>query len=188
MVPPILMFVKLFHVLHQCKYTALTFHIFGSLNAMKTKIPRSIQCNNMSSFIAIVLVDFKIIAIYELWKSSEFVYYQITQLSEQKYRLAIPFAEHNFGPFRRIFFVIVLFQSLSKTLLRVSFASMYLQICIFYHSISISITIFPFLSHLYQATNVGLIFFVHSSRRWDYRFQINNSMLNSQLIHSLFFR
>ena len=44
----------------------LTFHIFGSFNAMKTKIPRSIQCNNMSSFIAIVLVDVNIIAIYEL--------------------------------------------------------------------------------------------------------------------------
>jgi hypothetical protein len=55
------------HELHQCKYTALTFHI----NAMKTKIPRSIQCSeNMSSFIAIVLVDVNIIAIYELWKSS----------------------------------------------------------------------------------------------------------------------
>ena len=56
------------HVLHhtECKYTALTFHIFGSFNAMKTKIPRSIQCNNMPSFIAIVLVDINIIAIYEL--------------------------------------------------------------------------------------------------------------------------
>jgi hypothetical protein len=93
-------FVKHFHVLHQCKYTTLTFHIFGSLNAMQT---RSIQCNNMSSFIAIVLVDVNIIVTYGPWKSSEFVYYQITQLSEQKYRLAIPFAEHNFGPFGRIF-------------------------------------------------------------------------------------
>jgi hypothetical protein len=122
---------------------------------MKTKIPRSIQCNNMSSFIAIVLVDVNIIAIYELWKSSEFVYYQIMQLSEQKYRLAIHFAihfaEHNFGPFGHNFFVIVLFQSLSKTLIRVSFTSLYLQICTF-------ITV----SHLYQATNVGLIFVVHS--------------------------
>jgi hypothetical protein len=54
------------HVLHQYKYTALTFHIFGSFNATKTKIPRSIQCNNMSPFIAIVLVDVNIIAIYEL--------------------------------------------------------------------------------------------------------------------------
>jgi hypothetical protein len=77
------------------------FNIFGPFNAMKTKIPRSIQCNNMSSFITIVLVDVNIIAIYELWKSSEFIYYQITQLSEQKYRLAIPFAEHNFRPFGR---------------------------------------------------------------------------------------
>jgi hypothetical protein len=59
----------------------------------------------MSSFIAIVLVDVNIIAIYEIWKSSEFVYYhEITQLSEQKYRLAIPFAEHNFGRFGRNFF------------------------------------------------------------------------------------
>ena len=41
------------------------FCVFGSFNAPKTKIPRSIQCNNMSSFIAIVLVD-DIIAIYEL--------------------------------------------------------------------------------------------------------------------------
>jgi hypothetical protein len=139
---------------------------------------RSIQCNNISSFIAIVLVDVKIIAIYELWKSSEFVYYQITQLSEQKYRLAIPFAEHNFGPFGRIFFVIILFESLSKILFRVFFASLYLQSCIFYHGISISITVFPFLSHLYQATNVGLILFVHSSRRWDDRFQIKNLMLS----------
>ena len=148
------------------KYTALTFHIFGSFNAMKTKIPRSIQCNNMSSFIATVLVDVNIIAIYELWKSSEFVYYQITQLSEQKYRLAIPFAEHNFGPFRRNF-VIGLFQSLSKTRLRVSFTSLYLQICTF-------ITV----SHL-QATNVGLIFVVHSSRRSDFRFQIKIKEFNA---------
>ena len=40
-------------------------YIFGSFNAMKTKIPRSIQCNNMSSFIAIVLVDVNIITTYE---------------------------------------------------------------------------------------------------------------------------
>jgi hypothetical protein len=116
MVPPILMCLSnSFTYCTSAKYTTLTFHIFGSLNAMKTKIPRLItliQCHNMSSFIAIVLVDVNVIAIYELWKSSEFVYYQITQLSEHKYRLAITFAEHNFGPFGRIFFVIVLFQSL----------------------------------------------------------------------------
>jgi hypothetical protein len=41
-----------------------------------------------------VLVIINIMAIYGLWKSSKIVYYQITQ---QKYRLAIPFAEHNFG-------------------------------------------------------------------------------------------
>jgi hypothetical protein len=59
-------------------------------------------------------------------------------LSEQKYRLAIPFAENNFGPFAHIVFVIVLFESPSKTLFRVLFASLYLQICIFYQYISIS--------------------------------------------------
>jgi hypothetical protein len=73
-----------------------------------------------------------------LWKSNTIIYYQITQLSEQKYRLAIPFAENNFGPFERIVFVIVLFESPSKTLFRVLFASLYLQICIFYQYISIS--------------------------------------------------
>jgi hypothetical protein len=59
-------------------------------------------------------------------------------LSEQKYRLVIPFAENNFGPFAHIVFVIVLFESPSKTLFRVLFASLYLQICIFYQYISIS--------------------------------------------------
>ena len=52
--------------------------------------------------LTIVLVIINIVAIYGLWKSSEIVYYQITQLSDQKYKLAIPFAEHNFGPFGRI--------------------------------------------------------------------------------------
>ena len=71
MVPPILMYFIYFNYLSNSRiYTSanirLTFHIFGSFNAMKTKIPRSIQCNNMSSFIAIVLVDVNIIAIYEL--------------------------------------------------------------------------------------------------------------------------
>jgi hypothetical protein len=64
--------------------------------------------------------------------------YQIMQLSEQKYKLAIPFAKNNFGPFEHIVFVIVLFESPSKTLFRVLFASPYLQICIFYQYISIS--------------------------------------------------
>jgi hypothetical protein len=67
--------------------------------------------------------------------ANEIVYYQITQLSEQKYKLAIPFAEHKFDPFGRIIFAIVLFESLSITLCRVLFSSLYLQICIFYHGI-----------------------------------------------------
>jgi hypothetical protein len=33
----------------------------------------------------------------------------ITQLCEQKYKLAIPFAENNFGPFEHIVFFIYLF-------------------------------------------------------------------------------
>ena len=52
------------------------------------------------------------------------------------YHKGIPFAEHNFGPFQDIFFVIVLFESQSKTLFRVLFSSLYQQICIFYFGIS----------------------------------------------------
>jgi hypothetical protein len=47
------------------------------------------------------------------------------------YHKGIPFAEHNFGPFQDIFFIIVLFESQSKTLLRVLFSSLYQQICTF---------------------------------------------------------
>jgi hypothetical protein len=68
-------------------------------------------------------------------------------LSEQKYRLVIPFAENNFGPFAHIVFVIVLFESPSKTLLRVLFASLYLQICIFYQYI-------PFLVRLWARSEL----------------------------------
>jgi hypothetical protein len=82
-----------------------------------------------------------------LWKSNAIIYYQITQLSEQKYRLAIPFAENNFGPFEHIVFVIVLFESPSETLLRVLFASLYLQICIFYQYI-------PFLVRLWARSEL----------------------------------
>ena len=46
------------------------------------------------------------------------------------------FAEQNFGPIQHIFFVIVLFESESKTQFRVLFSSLYLQICIFYFGIS----------------------------------------------------
>jgi hypothetical protein len=73
-----------------------------------------------------------------LWKSNTIILYQITQLSEQKYRLAILFAENNFGPFEHIVFVIVLFESPSKTLFSVLFSSLYLEISIFYQYISIS--------------------------------------------------
>jgi hypothetical protein len=66
------------------------------------------------------------------------ILYQITQLSEQKYKLAIHFAENNFGPFEHLVFVIVVFEYPSKTLFRVLFASLYLQICIFNQNISIS--------------------------------------------------
>jgi hypothetical protein len=79
-----------------------------------------------------------IVAIYGPLKSNMIILYQITQLSEQKYKLAIPFAENNFGPFEHIVFVIILFESPSKTLFRMLLASLYLQICIFYQYISIS--------------------------------------------------
>jgi hypothetical protein len=61
-------------------------------------------------------------------------------LSEQNYRLVIPFAENNFGPFTHIVFVIALFESPSKTLYRVLLASLYIQICIFYHQYIYSIS------------------------------------------------
>ena len=73
-----------------------------------------------------------------LLNSNTIILYQITQLSEQQYRLAVPFAENNFGPFEDIVFVTVFLESPLKTLFRVLFASLYLQICIFYQYISIS--------------------------------------------------
>ena len=75
-----------------------------------------------------VLVIINIVAIYGPLNSNTIILYQITQLSEQKYRLAVPFAENNFGPFEHIVFVIVLLESPLKTLFRVLFASLYLQI------------------------------------------------------------
>jgi hypothetical protein len=51
-------------------------------------------------------------------------------------KLAIHFAEHNFGPFGHIFFVIVLFEPESETtLFRVLLSSLCLQIFIFYFGI-----------------------------------------------------
>jgi hypothetical protein len=99
---------------------------------------------------SLVLVDVNIIAIYELWKSSEFVYYEITQFCERKYRLAIyiHFAEDNFGPFERIFFVIVLFESLSKHYLECHFRA-----CIF-KSASFFITVF--LSRYFQFYHISI--------------------------------
>ena len=91
-----------------------------------------------NQFLSIVIVIINIVAIYGPLKSNMIILYQITQLSEQKYRLAIPFAENNFGPFQHIVFVIVLFETPSKTLFTVLFPRLYLQICIFYQYISIS--------------------------------------------------
>jgi hypothetical protein len=59
-----------------------------------------------------------------IWKSLTLintikVWYHISLYKEQC-KLAIHFAEHNFGPFGHIFFVIVLFEPESKTLLRVN--------------------------------------------------------------------
>jgi hypothetical protein len=73
-----------------------------------------------------------------VWKPNAVVYYQITRLSEQKYRLAIHFAENNFGPFKHIAFVIVLFESPSK-----HYLECYLQACVF--KFASFITLFPFL-------------------------------------------
>jgi hypothetical protein len=62
------------------------------------------------------------------------VWYHISLYNEQC-KLAIHFAEHNFGPFGHNFFVIVSFEPESKTLFRVLFSSLCLQIVIFYFSI-----------------------------------------------------
>jgi hypothetical protein len=163
MVPPILMYFIYFNYLSNSRiYTSANIRLWRFISSVHSMLWRQKYHVRFS----VTICPHAFIAIYELWKSSEFVYYQITQLSEQKYRLAKPFAEHNFGPFRRNF-VIGLFQSLSKTQLRVSFTRLYLQICTF-------ITV----SHL-QSTNVGLIFVVHSSRRSDFRFQIKIKVFNA---------
>ena len=81
----------------------LYVHIFGSVHAMPMKtyciIPLFDSMKQYQLILTIILVIINIVAIYGLRKSSEIVYYQITQLSDQKYKLVIPFAEHNFGPF-----------------------------------------------------------------------------------------
>ena len=58
--------------------------------------------------------------------------YGIIFHSNEQCKIAIHFAEHNFGPFGHIFFVIVLFEPESKTLFRVLFSSLCLQIFTFY--------------------------------------------------------
>ena len=63
-------------------------------------------------------------------------YSDLRPLCNKMYHKGIPFAEHNIGPFQDIFFIIVLFESQSKTLFRVLFSSLYQQICIFYFAIS----------------------------------------------------
>jgi branched-subunit amino acid permease len=52
--------------------------------------------------------------------------------SDQKYKLAMPFAEHNFGPFGRIFIAIFLFESciISNTS-HVCVDCLYFRACIF---------------------------------------------------------
>jgi hypothetical protein len=59
--------------------------------------------------------------------------YGIIFHSNEQCKIAIHFAEHiNFGPFGHSFFVIVLFEPESKTLFRVLFSSLCLQIFTFY--------------------------------------------------------
>ena len=90
---------------------------------MKTIVPPfdSVKQYQLITHDSFVIAN--IVAIYDLWKSSEIAYYQIYAIV--------------WSPFGRIFIVIVLFELLSKTLFTVSFSSLYLQICIFYHGISI---------------------------------------------------
>ena len=109
------------------RLTARNFISFGSVHAMKTEIPpfdSEIKDQLIPNDSYIVIINSHC---SDLWA-----------FESQTRRLAIPFAENNFGPFEHIIFAIVLFESPSKTLFRVLFASLYLQICIFYHGISIS--------------------------------------------------
>jgi hypothetical protein len=131
-----------------------------------------------------------IIAIYELWKSSVFVYYQITQLSEQKYRLAIPFAEHNFGPFGRNFscsnryqkhYFIVSFRlraspGNNKTKENRGIARSLSVIC---EPVSSNMHLLSryHISIKQQMLDWYSLFI--SSRRWDYRFQIKIKEFNA---------
>ena len=77
------------------------------------------------------------------------VWYHISLYNEQC-KLAIHFAKHNFGPFGHIFFVIVSFEPESKTLFRVLFSNLCLQIFIFYICIY---RIFIFLARPMQRTS-----------------------------------
>ena len=80
------------------------------------------------------------------------VWYHISLYNEQC-KLAIHFAEHNFGPFGHIFFVIVSFEPESKTLFRVLFSSLCLQILIFYFGLY---RIFIFLARPVKRTSKQL--------------------------------
>ena len=62
------------------------------------------------------------------------VWYHISQYNKQC-KLAIHFAEHNFGPFGHIFFVIIVLEPEWKTLFIVLFSSLCLGIFIFYFGI-----------------------------------------------------
>jgi hypothetical protein len=79
----------------------------------RQKYHHSIQRVEISWFLTIDLVDVNIIAIYGFWKSSEIVYYQITQLSEQQSWLALPLAEHNV-PVCRLIWTYLLCNSLVR--------------------------------------------------------------------------
>jgi hypothetical protein len=100
------------------------------------------------------------------------VYYQITQLSEQKYIPAVSFAEHNFGPFERIFFVIVLFESLSKR-----YVECYFRICIF--KFASFITVFPFLVWLWDNPNRKCNFKMSKQRITLYRITLEMPEIDS---------
>jgi hypothetical protein len=67
--------------------------------------------------------------------SGNIIFQQITYLFEkckQCISKAVPFAEHNFGPFEHIFFVVVLFDSQSKTLFTVLF-SFFMLVALVFH-------------------------------------------------------
>jgi hypothetical protein len=117
----------LWKLLQNCN-SILEVHIFRSLHATQLrrwKYHHSIQRNNISWFLMIVLIKDKHYS--DLWPlmGQEVSYFNKLHIcSKNVNNVSLkPYLSpgHNFGPFEHIFFVVVLFDSQSKTLFTVLF-------------------------------------------------------------------